>query len=106
MNRKVFLAGATGVIGTALVPLLIDAGYTVYGGTRRPERAASLEAAGAVPVVVDVFDRDALAAALAHSPGGIYNIAEDRAEVSSDKARRELGWRPDMRASKETRARA
>jgi NAD(P)-dependent dehydrogenase (short-subunit alcohol dehydrogenase family) len=78
MNRKVFLAGATGVIGTALVPLLIDAGYTVYGGTRRPERAASLEAAGAVPVVVDVFDRDALAAALARiAPSGVVHQLTD-----------------------------
>jgi len=78
MNRKVFLAGATGVIGTALVPLLIDAGYTVYGGTRRPERAASLEAAGAVPVVVDVFDRDALAAALARiAPSGVVHQLSD-----------------------------
>lgn len=61
--------------------------------------------AGASPLHVEAAAHAALLA-LAHSPGGIYNIAEDRAEVSSDKARRELGWRPDMRASKETRARA
>jgi nucleoside-diphosphate-sugar epimerase len=29
MNEKLFLAGATGAIGTALVPLLINAGYAV-----------------------------------------------------------------------------
>ncbi|WP_198088445.1 NAD(P)-dependent oxidoreductase [Variovorax sp. E3] len=64
MSEKVFLAGATGAVGTALIPLLIGAGYTVYGGTRRADRAAALEARGAHPVVVDVFDAPALEAAL------------------------------------------
>ena len=64
MSERIFLAGATGAIGTALVPLLARAGYTVYGGTRRAERAAALEAAGATAVVVDVFDAAALSAAL------------------------------------------
>ncbi|RKP43516.1 NAD-dependent epimerase/dehydratase family protein [Trinickia fusca] len=65
MSETVFLAGATGAIGAALVPLLVEAGYTVYGTTRRPERAAVIEAMGARPVVVDVFDRDTLTAAVA-----------------------------------------
>ncbi|SEJ08990.1 NAD-dependent epimerase/dehydratase family protein [Paraburkholderia diazotrophica] len=64
MNTKVFLAGATGAVGSALVPLLVDAGYTVYGSTRRPDRAARLEQAGAAPVIVDVFDARALGEAL------------------------------------------
>jgi nucleoside-diphosphate-sugar epimerase len=33
MSRKVFLAGATGAIGKRLVPLLLDAGYEVFGRT-------------------------------------------------------------------------
>ncbi|MEM5339954.1 NAD-dependent epimerase/dehydratase family protein [Paraburkholderia azotifigens] len=64
MNTKVFLAGATGAIGSALVPLLVEAGYTVYGSTRRAERAAQIERAGATPVIVDVFDAQALRTAL------------------------------------------
>jgi len=64
MNRTVFLAGAAGAVGSALVPLLVDAGYTVYGSTRRAERAAQLEQAGAAPVIVDVFDVQALHDAL------------------------------------------
>lgn len=64
MNRTVFLAGAAGAVGSALVPLLVDAGYTVYGSTRRAERAAQLEQAGAVPVIIDVFDAKALHEAL------------------------------------------
>ncbi|WP_322015421.1 NAD(P)-dependent oxidoreductase [Paraburkholderia sp. J12] len=60
MNRKVFLAGATGAIGRALAPLLVEGGYTVFGTTRRAERAAELEKLGVVPVLVDVFDAPAL----------------------------------------------
>jgi len=61
---KVFLAGAGGAIGTRLVPLLLDAGYDVFGTTRSKERAGALEAAGAEPIVVDVFDAPALARAM------------------------------------------
>lgn len=57
---KVLVAGATGVIGRRLVPLLVDAGHEVAGTTRRPERAASLTEMDARPVVVDVFDAAAL----------------------------------------------
>ncbi len=53
---RVFLAGATGAIGRHLVPALIDAGHEVAGLTRRPDKAASLVAAGAVPVVCDLYD--------------------------------------------------
>jgi nucleoside-diphosphate-sugar epimerase len=64
MSEIVFLAGATGAVGTALIPLLTGAGYTVYGSTRRAGRAAALVAQGVHPVVVDVFDAEALRAAL------------------------------------------
>jgi len=67
MNQKVFVAGAAGAVGSVLVPMLIGAGYTVYGTTRRAERAQQLEAAGAIAVIVDVFDRVALAEALKRS---------------------------------------
>lgn len=57
---KVFLAGATGAIGSPLVRQLLDAGHDVSALTRSPERAERLAAAGVEPVVVDVFDRDSL----------------------------------------------
>ncbi|MGK6308911.1 NAD-dependent epimerase/dehydratase family protein [Variovorax sp. DT-64] len=63
-QKKIFLAGATGAIGSVLAPLLVDAGYAVYGSTRRAERAGALEAQEVAPVVVDVFDAAALASAL------------------------------------------
>lgn len=65
MYRKIFLAGATGAIGSRLVPLLVDAGYEVFGTTRSESKAARLQAAGATPIVVDVFDVPALSRALA-----------------------------------------
>jgi len=68
---KIFLAGATGAIGSVLAPLLVDAGYTVYGSTRRAERAQALEAQAVTPVVVDVFDEAALASALKRIAPGI-----------------------------------
>jgi nucleoside-diphosphate-sugar epimerase len=64
MTHRVFVAGASGAIGTALAPLLIAAGYTVFGGTRRADRVRKLEDAGVSPVVVDVFDATALRDAL------------------------------------------
>jgi nucleoside-diphosphate-sugar epimerase len=57
---KVLVAGATGAIGRRLVPLLVQTGHTVSGITRRPERAETLTEMGARPLVVDVFDADAL----------------------------------------------
>jgi uncharacterized protein YbjT (DUF2867 family) len=54
---RVFVAGASGVIGTQLVPLLVDDGHTVAGMTRSPEKAQRLRELGAEPVVCDVFDR-------------------------------------------------
>jgi nucleoside-diphosphate-sugar epimerase len=54
---RIFVAGASGVIGRALVPLLVDAGHDVTGTTRRPERTTGLVALGARAVVVDALDR-------------------------------------------------
>jgi nucleoside-diphosphate-sugar epimerase len=65
MSLKIFVAGASGVIGRRLVPLLLERGYDVVGTTRSTERAGELERAGAHPVVVDVFDRAALERAIA-----------------------------------------
>jgi nucleoside-diphosphate-sugar epimerase len=61
---KIFLAGAGGAIGRRLVPLLRAAGHEVVGTTRSADKAAAVAALGAEPVVVDVFDADALARAV------------------------------------------
>lgn len=61
---RIYLAGATGVIGTRLLPLLIEAGHEVAGMTRSAAKADQVRAAGAEPVVCDVYDLDALTAAV------------------------------------------
>ncbi len=61
---RIFLAGASGVIGVQLVPLLRDAGHEVVGMTRSPEKAARLRELGAEPVVCDVYDAPALTRAV------------------------------------------
>jgi len=57
---RVFLAGATGVIGRRLLPLLRAEGHEVIGMTRSTGRMEQLRAAGAEAVVADAFDADAL----------------------------------------------
>ena len=61
---RIFLAGATGAIGRRLVPLLLNARHYVIGTTRSTAKADGLRAASVEPVVVDVFDAPALAAAV------------------------------------------
>jgi nucleoside-diphosphate-sugar epimerase len=56
----VLVAGASGVIGRRLLPLLLRDGRQVVGATRSPEKAQTLRALGAVASVVDVFDAAAL----------------------------------------------
>ena len=53
---RIFVAGASGVIGSRLVPLLVKDGHEVTGMTRSPEKTESLERLGAQPVVCDAYD--------------------------------------------------
>ena len=57
---KIFLAGASGVIGQRLIPLLVQAGHIVGGMTRSPGKMELLRELGAEPILCDVFDREAL----------------------------------------------
>ena len=61
---RVFLAGATGVIGRPLVPALIAAGHQVTGLTRSREKVPALRAAGAEAVVADALDAEAVMSAV------------------------------------------
>jgi nucleoside-diphosphate-sugar epimerase len=61
---RVFVAGATGVLGRRIVPLLVENGHEVVGMTRSPEKAGGLRAAGAEPVVADALDAGAVMAAV------------------------------------------
>lgn len=67
MGKTLFLAGATGAIGSRLAPLLVADGWRVVGMTRSREKAARLQDLGVEPVVLDVFDADALIEAVAEA---------------------------------------
>ncbi|MCU1415455.1 MAG: putative NAD-dependent epimerase/dehydratase [Microbacteriaceae bacterium] len=75
---RIFLAGASGVIGQKLIPLLVEAGHVVGGMTRTANKADQLSQLGAQPIVVDVFDRDALIQAVREfAPDLILNELTD-----------------------------
>jgi 2-alkyl-3-oxoalkanoate reductase len=57
---RVFVAGATGVIGQYLVPGLVTAGHEVTASTRSALKANQLKNQGATPVIVDGLDREAV----------------------------------------------
>src|SRR5277367_2110687 len=65
MSKAVFLAGASGAVGRRLAPLLVSEGWRVVGTTRSADKAAVLRSLGVEPVIVDVFEASALAAAIA-----------------------------------------
>ena len=64
---KVFVAGATGVLGRALVPQLVERGHEVVGMTRSASKQDLLRSLGARPVVADALDPDAVAQVVAHA---------------------------------------
>jgi nucleoside-diphosphate-sugar epimerase len=61
---RVFVAGATGVIGRQLVPRLVDASHEVVGMTRKESNRALLDELGATAVVADALDPDRVAEAV------------------------------------------
>ena len=76
--KRVFVAGASGVIGVRLLPLLVRAGHTAAGMTRSPHKADAIRALGAAPVVCDVYDADAVTAAMvAFAPDTLVNLLTD-----------------------------
>jgi len=62
---KVFVAGATGALGGALVPQLVARGHEVVGMTRTASKQDLVRSLGARPVVADALDPDAVAQAVA-----------------------------------------
>jgi nucleoside-diphosphate-sugar epimerase len=57
---RIFLAGASGVIGVRLIPLLVAEGHEIAGMTRSASKVDSLRELGAEPVVCDVYDAEGL----------------------------------------------
>src|ERR1700761_7113089 len=69
---RVFVTGATGFIGSAVVKDLIAAGHQVFGLCRDPSKAAALAAAGAEVVNGTVQDEDLLKQSASRADGVIH----------------------------------
>jgi nucleoside-diphosphate-sugar epimerase len=69
---RIFVTGASGWIGSGVVPELLEAGHEVVGLARSEDSAQRLEAAGAIVQLGDLDDPDGLAKAAADSDGVIH----------------------------------
>ena len=75
---RVFLAGASGVVGPPLIARLAADRHEVAAMTRSAEKAGRLTELGAEPVVADAFDREGLTAAMAEArPDAVINHLTD-----------------------------
>jgi nucleoside-diphosphate-sugar epimerase len=80
---RVFVAGASGAIGTRLVPELVDRGHEVIGTSRSAEKAEAIRALGAEPVALDLLDRAAVRRAVLEAvPDAIVHQATALAELT------------------------
>jgi nucleoside-diphosphate-sugar epimerase len=74
---RVLVAGASGVIGLRLVRALAATGHTVIGTTRSPLKAPAVRAAGATPLVVNIFDARLADACAAARPEVVVHLVTD-----------------------------
>jgi 2-alkyl-3-oxoalkanoate reductase len=73
---RVFVAGASGALGSRLVPQLIEAGHDVIGTYNSPTNAELLRTLGAKPVMLDLLDTRAVRkAVLENAPEAIVHQA-------------------------------
>jgi len=111
---RIFLAGASGVIGCRRLPLLVGAGHEVAAMTRTPAKLDVLRTAGAIPVLCDLFDAAALSAyAREFAPDlvmhQVTDLPDDRTRIPDFRTRndrvRSEGTRNLIDAARTARAR-
>jgi nucleoside-diphosphate-sugar epimerase len=83
---RVFVTGASGHIGSAVVPELLAAGHEVTGLARSESSAAVCTAAGAAVLSGSIYDLDLLRAAAADADGVIHLAFNHEAMRSGDMA--------------------
>lgn len=96
---RIFITGATGVIGSRAVPLLLQAGHTVTAASRSEHNRDVLRKAGAAPVDVDLFDANSIRRVIAghdavinlatHIPSSAVKIMIRWAWRTNDRIRRD-----------------
>src|SRR5215213_12010270 len=64
---RVLVAGASGVVGQFLVPMLVERGHDVYGTTTRKDRFEEIARAGATPLLLDGLDAASVKQAVAET---------------------------------------
>lgn len=89
MKRRIFVAGASGVLGRRVVPALIEAGHDVTANVRDDAARKTAEASGATTATVDLFDR-AATGRLGDDHDAIVNVATS-IPTGASSARRS-GW--------------
>ena len=85
---RIFVTGASGWIGSAVVPELLNAGHEVVGLARSESSAQRLDEAGAIVQRGDLDDPDGLAKAAADSDGVIHLAFQHEVAFSGELRRR------------------
>jgi nucleoside-diphosphate-sugar epimerase len=89
---KIFVAGATGALGRSLVPQLVAQGHDVVGMTRSQSKQDLVRSLGALPVVADALDPDAVAQAVASAEPEV--IVHELTALSGNMSVRDM-WHPE-----------
>ena len=97
-QKRVFVAGATGVLGRRVVELLVSQGHAVTGVARSAVRAEGLRESGAVPVEIDLFDAHAVRGAV-RGHDAVMNLATSIPPGSA--AARKSAWAMNHRIRRE-----
>jgi nucleoside-diphosphate-sugar epimerase len=96
---KILVTGATGVIGSRAIPMLLAAGHEVTAASRSAQADARLAQAGATRIALDLFDRqavervvsghDAVINLATHMPKSSFAALQPGAWVQNDRIRRD-----------------
>lgn len=94
---KIFVAGATGVVGRRVVPMLLEKGWTVTAAVRSAEKMKELAMLGARAELIDLFDPAAVARAV-RTHEAVCNLTTSI--PSSNRALLPFAWRQNDRVRK------